>query len=100
MKFRFQCLLTVWERMAVEGHLPHLVAPTAAHATTTMQRTKTTGLVRTQHHPTWIVTATALWLWIVRANAEDLPSRMSAVCAEATEFLLEIVIAMATNSML
>ena len=65
-----------------------------------MQRTKTMELVRIQHLPTWIAMATASWLWIVLANVADRLSLMSAVCAEATEFQLEIVIAMATNSTL
>ena len=63
-----------------------------------MQRTKTTGLVRTQHHPTWIVTATALWLWIVLANVAVRLLLMSVVFVEVLAFLQAIAIAMATNS--
>ena len=84
--------------MAVEELLPLLVAPTAPHATTTMRRTKTTELARTRRLPTWIVMATALWLWIVQANVAVQLSRMSVVFVEVLAFLLAIAIVTATNS--
>ena len=85
--------------MEVE-HLPLLVALTALPATTTMQQTKTTVLVLTQHLPTWIVTATVSWLWIVLVNVADQLSLMSVVFVEVQAFLQAIAIATATSSTL
>ena len=81
--------------MAVEGHLPRLVAPTATHATTTMRRTKTTGLVCTQLLPTSIVTATAWWQLTVLVSVADQLLRMSAAFAEGQELQKELVTATA-----